>query len=136
MLDSDDEQAQLIREFLLECGENLDALDRDFASLGDDPTNLEALSGIFRSFHTIQGTAGFFGFQKLASVARAAESLSVALRSGRLAWSADLLVALRQGAVMLRRILSSIAATRVEGDLDCGMLIAQIERLERPDRDR
>ena len=136
MLDSDEEQEQLIRDFLDECGEGLDKLDRDLVSLDGEPTNIEALSGIFRIFHTIHGTAGFFGFERLLSVAQAAESLAVGLRSRGLAWSADRSVALRQGAVMLRLILSSIAAERAEGDRDCGPLIEQLERLQQPDPDR
>lgn len=136
MLDSDAEQEQLIREFLHESAAGLDALDRELAVLDETPTNIEALSGIFRTFHTIHGTSGFFGFQKVTSVALAAERLSRALRSGGLEWNAGHSGALRACAVMLRRILSSIATAGVEGDADCGALIALLERVQRPDPDR
>ena len=136
MLDSDEEQDQLIREFQLECEERLESLDRDIASLDEHPTNIEALSGVFRTFHTIKGTAGFFAFHKLASIAHAAEGLSIGLRDGRLDWNPHRAVALRHAAVMLRRILASIAATRAEGDADCASLLEDLGRLKRPDDER
>ncbi len=136
MLDSDEEQEQLIREFQLECEQRLETLDRDLASLDEDPTNIEALSGIFRTFHTIKGTAGFFAFHRLASIAHAAEGLSIGLRDGSLDWNPRRAVALRHTAVMLRRMLSSITATRAEGDADCASLLEDLGRLKRPDDDR
>ncbi len=77
MLDSEMEQDQLSREFLLECSDGVDKLDQDLASLDQAPTNIEALSGVFRTFHTLESTAGFLAFPKLASSAHAAESLSI-----------------------------------------------------------
>ena len=136
MLDSDEEQDQLIREFQLECDERLEQLDRDLACLDEHPTNIEALSGVFRTFHTIKGTAGFFAFHKLASIAHAAEGLSIGLRDGLLDWNPHRAVALRHAAVMLRRILASIAATRAEGDADCASLLEDLGRLKRPDDER
>jgi HPt (histidine-containing phosphotransfer) domain-containing protein len=56
MSEIDDEQDELIQEFLVECNEGLDKLDQDLLSLEEDPNNVELLSGIFRTFHTIKGT--------------------------------------------------------------------------------
>ena len=136
MLDSDAELELLLGEFLHECSEGLDALDRDLTVLEGDPTNIEARSGVFRTFHTIHGTSGFFGFEKLVSLARAAERLSRGLRAGGSEWSAGPGVALRETAVMLRRILSSIAAERSEGDADCAALVERLGQLARPHPDR
>ena len=133
MLDSEEEQDQLIREFLLECRDGVDRLDRDLASLDQDPTNIEALSGVFRTFHTIKGTAGFLAFPKLASIAHAAENLSIGLRNGNLALNTGRAIALRQIVDTLRLILSSIGTTRTEGDLDCERLLEDLGRLQQRD---
>ncbi|MBL8743834.1 MAG: Hpt domain-containing protein, partial [Myxococcales bacterium] len=71
-----------IKEFLVECFENLDQLDRDFVALESDPTQLDRLAAIFRTVHTIKGNSGFLGFSKLEALAHAGESLLSGLRDG------------------------------------------------------
>lgn len=56
---------ELIQEFLVEGNENLDRFDGDLVKLEAEPANMELLSGIFRSIHSIKGACGFLGFQKL-----------------------------------------------------------------------
>ena len=49
---------EVIDEFLVESHENLDQLDRDFVTLERAPDDLEVLASVFRTIHTIKGTAG------------------------------------------------------------------------------
>jgi len=44
----------IVREFLVECNENLDLLDRELAQLKENPTNREVLSSVFRTIRTIK----------------------------------------------------------------------------------
>ena len=53
----------IVREFLVESGENLDLLDRELINLEKDPGNRNTLASIFRTIHTIKGTWGFLGSQ-------------------------------------------------------------------------
>ncbi len=48
------------REFITECQENLDLMDRDLMTLEQNPTATHLLRGIFRTMHTIKGGAGFW----------------------------------------------------------------------------
>ena len=70
-MSADDEE--IFREFLVESGENLDQLDRDFVALESDPTASDRIAGIFRAVHTIKGTSGFLGLPKLEALAHAGE---------------------------------------------------------------
>src|SRR5712692_8925747 len=60
---------EIVKEFLVESYENLDRLDRDLVGLEKNPHDAEALAGVFRTIHTIKGTCGFLGFNKLEKVA-------------------------------------------------------------------
>ena len=72
------EANELVKEFLVESYENLDRLDRDLVTLEKDPQNRDGLASIFRTIHTIKGTCGFFGFNKLQAVTTSAKICSAA----------------------------------------------------------
>jgi two-component system chemotaxis sensor kinase CheA len=129
MSEFDDEQDELIQEFLVECNEGLDKLDQDPLALEEQPGNIELLSGIFRTFHTIKGTAGFLAFQKLESVAHASESLLSKIRDGTLEINTGRADALLKTVDVLRAILASIESARNEGNLDCSELLDNLKRL-------
>ena len=75
MSDSD-----IVKDFLVESYENLDRLDRELVGLEKNPEDRDALSSVFRTIHTIKGTCGFLGFNKLAAVAHGGESWLSRLR--------------------------------------------------------
>ena len=56
---------EVVQEFLVESGENLDQLDADLVALEQDPRSRELLAGVFRAVHTIKGTTGFLAFGHL-----------------------------------------------------------------------
>ena len=65
----------LIKEFLIESHENLDRLERDLVELEKDPHDKETLSSIFRTIHTLKGSAGFLGYGQLEAVSHVGENL-------------------------------------------------------------
>ncbi len=73
-----DEMDEVLGEFVVESYENLDQLDRDLVTLEESPSNPAVLGSIFRTIHTIKGTCGFLGFEKLESVSHVGENLLVA----------------------------------------------------------
>src|SRR5258707_11104763 len=62
------EDQDIIREFLIESGENLNRLDQEIVELERRPQDADLLASIFRTFHTIKGTCGFLGFGTLEAV--------------------------------------------------------------------
>ncbi|MGC3957492.1 MAG: Hpt domain-containing protein [Verrucomicrobiota bacterium] len=73
----------LIREFITESSEHLQAAEAEILKLEDNVSNNEAIHGIFRSFHTIKGVAGFLNLKQIASLAHAAENLLDLARRSR-----------------------------------------------------
>ncbi len=82
VIELDDEMKEVLKDFLQESYENLDRVDSELIELEEQPNNREMLSSIFRSMHTIKGTCGFFGFDKLEKVTHIGENLLVKLRDG------------------------------------------------------
>ena len=73
---------ELLAEFLTETGERLDELDVNLVRFEQEPNDAEMLNTIFRLVHTIKGTCGFIGLDRLAKLAHAAETLMGQYRDG------------------------------------------------------
>jgi two-component system chemotaxis sensor kinase CheA len=120
---------EIVHEFLVESYEALDRLDGDLLALERDPGSKDVIASIFRVMHTIKGTCGFLGYQKLERVAHAAESLLGALRDGSLTVSPAIASALLATGDALRKLLANIERTGTDGEEDFLHLVATLERL-------
>ncbi len=123
------ENDELIKDFLVESYENLDRLDREFLALEKDPTNKDYLSSIFRTIHTIKGTSGFFGFERLQALTHVGENLLSKLRDGKLILNGDMANALLAMVDAVRGMLTTIEASATEGTANHGVLIAKLSAL-------
>src|ERR1700683_4803102 len=106
---------ELTREFLIESQEGLDRMERCLTDLEERPQDTDLLGEIFRAVHTIKGTTGFLGFDRLEKLAHAGEHLLGALRDGRLAVTSDLISGLLHLLDGLRAILSLCVESGREG---------------------
>jgi two-component system chemotaxis sensor kinase CheA len=120
---------EVIREFLIETHENLAQLDQDLVTLEKDPTERETLGRVFRTLHTVKGTAGFLGLQKLQAVAHGAENLLSSLREGELVFNAAIASALLKVVDAIRQMLDAVATAETDGNGDFSALIHTLERL-------
>ena len=123
----------IVKEFLVESYENLDQLDRNLVALEQAPTDLEILSSVFRTIHTIKGTCGFLGFGKLEKVAHVGESLLSLLRDGELRLSPEITSGLLAMVDAVRQMLASIEAMGQDGEDEYPALIATLTRLQEGD---
>ncbi len=126
---------ELVREFLVESYENLDNMDQDFVSLERHPDDRETLARIFRHIHTIKGSCGFLGFEKLERLTHAAENLLGLLREGRMRLTTELTNALLKTADAVRESLGTIEQTGIEAEHDHAGLIETLDRLQATDAD-
>ncbi len=110
---------EVIKEFLVESNEGLDRFDRDLLALEKDRTSRELLDSVFRAIHTIKGTGGVLGYEKLVAISHAGESVLSRMRDGSLLLAPEIATALLSMADTLRRIVEEIAASGTEGDTDC-----------------
>ncbi len=124
MSDSD-----IVQDFLVESYENLDRLDRELVGLEKNPHDRDALASVFRTIHTIKGTCGFLGFNKLEKVAHVGENLLTRLRDGQLTLNPELTTALLGMVDAVRQMLKEIQATGQDGQVDYPELRENLTRL-------
>jgi len=74
----------LVKDFIHETIDSLSEIDLDLVKLENDPKNKELIGNVFRLMHTIKGTCGFIGLQRLESVSHAVESMMDEFRSGHM----------------------------------------------------
>lgn len=121
---------EIVEEFLVESYENLDRLDADLLTLERDPTRPDLLASVFRSVHTIKGTCGFLGYEKLERVTHVGESLLSRVRDGQLNLSPVIATTLLALVDAIRLMLASIEATGTDGESDWSELVERLEALQ------
>jgi two-component system chemotaxis sensor kinase CheA len=119
----------IVREFLVESHESLAQLDLDLVTLEREPGDRETLARVFRTVHTVKGTAGFLGLRRLEAVSHAGESLLARVRAGELPFGPDVATALLRVVDAVRAILAVLEATGGEGDADHAAAVGAVERL-------
>ncbi len=123
-------ESNIVQDFLVESYENLDRLDRDLVGLEKNPQDQEALAGIFRTIHTIKGTCGFLGFNKLEKVAHVGENLLTRLRDGQLSLNPEITTALLGMVDAVRQMLKEIQLSGQDGEVDYPELRDTLTRLQ------
>ena len=125
--------SEATREFLVECSENLDAMDQDLLTLEQNANSPNVLRGVFRTMHTIKGGAGFLGLGQLERLAHAAENLLGKVRDGKLALTSDAIGILlatvdkcREGVKLVERC-GSDAGFDADMIVDALLIIAESE---------
>ncbi len=121
---------EIVKDFLIESGENLDRLDQDLVKLEDAPSSKELLAGVFRTIHTIKGSCGFLGFARLEKLAHAGESLLSKLRDGDLTLDAEITSGLLAMVDAVRGMLAQIEASGQDGEDDHAALVAKLTELQ------
>ena len=119
---------ELLGEFLTETGESLDLVDAELVRFEQEPDNVEMLNSIFRLVHTIKGTCGFLGLQRLAKLAQAAETLMGQYRDGAPV-TEDSVSVILASLDRIKQILAGLEATGSEPEGADDDLIVKLEGL-------
>ena len=119
---------ELLGEFITETYEFLEIVDTQLVVFEADPTDGATLNNIFRLVHTIKGTCGFLGLQRLQFVAHAGETLLGKFRDGTLVATPDQVQLVLESIDRIKEILADIEATGSETVGDDSALIGALER--------
>jgi len=117
----------LLRDFLAESAENLAQLDHDVVELERDPSNAELLNSIFRTIHTIKGTCGFLGLDRLEAISHTTESVLDLLRQGVLRVSPEVVSDILRAVDVIKTILGGLEAKEQEPVGEDSLLIGILE---------
>ena len=104
-----------VREFLIECNEYMEVLDRDILALEDSPDDAELIANVFRAVHTIKGTCGFFGFDLLGSLTHVVESILGQVRERERELTPQLVSLILESLDAMRILLGNIETMGTEG---------------------
>ena len=120
-----------IRDFLIESSENLANLDRELVELEQQPGNLGLISSAFRAIHTIKGTSGFFGFDKLGALTHVTENILSQVREGQRELTPALISLVLEAIDEVKALLNSIEKTGHEGEDRSAPLRERLEQAHR-----
>ncbi|MBT9547945.1 MAG: chemotaxis protein CheA [Candidatus Sericytochromatia bacterium] len=127
---------EVLAAFLAECRENLEKLDNELVLLERDPQGphiAEALGKIFRTVHTIKGSCGWLGLNRLESVVHDGEDLLVCLREEKVAITTAIVTTLLEMFDAIREILAHISTTGSdESSKDYSSLVQALKALQSP----
>lgn len=100
----------------MESQENLQRIDQELVRLEQEPENRELLADVFRTIHSIKGSAGFLKLPTLETLAHAAEDVLAKVRKGDLQLTVRHLTCVLHAVDSLRSILLSLERTGQEGE--------------------
>jgi two-component system, chemotaxis family, sensor kinase CheA len=115
--------AEIVAQFLMESHDDLERVERDLDALDRDAG---ARDRVFRTVHTIKGTAGFLAFTRLEALAHAGESLLARLRDGVQPVTPDAVAALRATVGGVRALLAAIERHGSEGDVAVDAILGAV----------
>lgn len=125
------EDSSYINEFLEEINETLTRLDRQFITLEQSPSETDCLTEIFRDLHTIKGSCGLLGLNKLESITHSGENLLGKLRDGELDITPVMVTHLLKMMDAVWKTVKCLKKSGLEGDVDYSSLIDTLTLLEK-----
>lgn len=128
----DPEMKEIVDSFLLETKEILERLDVDLMLLEKSPDDIDLLNQIFRSFHTIKGTSGFLGLEKLPEVTHKCEDILNKLRKGEVKLSLPLMDGIILGYDTIKELIKVIENDKneeIETETVSSKLVSLLEKI-------
>lgn len=124
----DDIMKVLAEEFVSETREHLDALEKDLLKLEKemDEPEPDLINGIFRAMHTIKGTAGFFGFERITELAHALENILSMMRTDEIKPTQEIIDKLLNGVDILNTMVDDTANSN---NIEISELLVQLEAI-------
>jgi len=112
--------------FITEAQEHLDYLNKFLLQLENDPGNLDVVTEIFRSAHTLKGMSATMGYDQLTELAHEMENLLEHLRTGGIPVTTLIVDTLFACFDTLEEIINAIAQDRPE-QVDYGALVTEMK---------
>ena len=121
---------ELINEFIVESQEGLANIEQQMLSIeaGGADVDLELVNAVFRTMHTIKGTAGFLGLDRIGALAHGLEELLDEMRNRELVPSSELVTSILRAADFMKGL---IEAVETSNDVDIGEYIAELHECRR-----
>jgi two-component system chemotaxis sensor kinase CheA len=113
---------ELVTDFVIESQDLLDQLDNEVLALELLPDSADALSAIFRTVHSLKGTAALLDLRHLERVCHLSESVLARVRDGGLVPTSELVDTLLRGVDLVRAMLSAVDVTGADEGVDTSVV--------------
>ncbi|MEA2759807.1 MAG: two-component system, chemotaxis family, sensor kinase CheA [Methylobacteriaceae bacterium] len=117
---------ELLKDFLTETAEQIEAVGTQLVLLERDPSDAAMIASIFRLVHTIKGTCGFLGLNRLGQLAHAAETLIGRIRDGATP-TPDAVTVILAAIDRIKAVLAELERTAQEPEGDDEDLVQALE---------
>ena len=108
--------AEALPAFISEAQEQIESLEQLLLQLEDQPGDRELLNALFRCAHTVKGSAGIFGLDRVVAFTHHVETLLDELREGRVALTPDMSTLLLRCNDQLRTLIAQAAGAPADED--------------------
>jgi two-component system chemotaxis sensor kinase CheA len=117
----------LIAEFVVESQEGLANIEQQLLAIeaAGDALDIELVNGVFRTMHTIKGSAGFLGLERIGALAHGLEEVLDHLRNREIATSSDLITTILRAADYMKGLIESIETSN---EANITEYVAQLQR--------
>jgi two-component system chemotaxis sensor kinase CheA len=122
----DPDMKEIVTSFLEETKEIFENLNTDLVEMEQNSEDTELLNKIFRAFHTIKGTSGFLGLEKLQLVTHRCEDILNKLRKGEAKLDSALMDTILNSFDKIQEIVSCIEVNMNE-DVETDGIIQELE---------
>jgi two-component system chemotaxis sensor kinase CheA len=124
----------LLHDFIQESRDHIHTAETLMLDLESDPTNIEFINSIFRSFHTIKGVSGFLGIKEVTELAHSIENIIDQARKSTLIITPAHIDILLQSMDCLKEIIANIESGSNNGKFNIPPSYQPImEKLSVPD---
>ena len=132
----DPEMKEIVDSFIVESKEILEKLDLNLIELENKPNDSNLLNDVFRSFHTIKGTSGFLGLDRLTQVTHRCEDILNKLRKGEAVLTKELMDGILVSFDKIKELLAAIETNfneEVPIEETVELLTSLLDKLENKD---
>lgn len=112
-----EENRELLGEFHAEALDHLQQIEAALLVLDGNPTDRDALNGLFRSFHTIKGVSGFLHLGPMHRLTHEVESLLDLARTDRLRLSPSIITEILHSRDAIQEMVNQITTALERGTL-------------------
>ena len=110
------EDSEIFLEFLSEVLDHLEDAESNILSIDEDATDYEVINAIFRSIHSIKGSAGFLGLTDMQGLSHELEALLDKARKGEISITQEIIDISLSAIDALRKLRDNLAI-RVDKEL-------------------
>ena len=119
--------AELIAEFTVESLEGLANIEQQMLTIesGGDDLDLDLVNSVFRTMHSIKGTAGFLGLSSIGHLAHGLEEVLNHLRNREVTPSSELVTTVLRAADFMKDLIAAVDASN---DADVAPYVETLQR--------